>query len=72
MLKANPIIKVKNLAKEQSIRLSEKAIAKTAEVHNFMTDVSDFFMFFGSTCKELFSRGFEFREFLRQSFQDRV
>jgi phospholipid/cholesterol/gamma-HCH transport system permease protein len=69
MLKINPVIKVKNIAKEQSIKLSEKAIAKTAEAHNFMTDVADFFIFLSSTCKELFSRGFEFREFLRQSFK---
>ena len=69
MLKINPVIKVKNIAKKQSIKLSEKAIAKTAEAHNFMTDVADFFLFLASTCKELFSRGFEFREFLRQSFK---
>jgi phospholipid/cholesterol/gamma-HCH transport system permease protein len=69
MLKINPVIKVKNIAKKQSIKLSEKAIAKTAEAHNFMTDVADFFLFLASTFKELFSRGFEFREFLRQSFK---
>ena len=69
MLKINPVIKVKNIAKEQSIKLTEKVIAKTAEAHNFMTDVADFFLFLASTCKELFSRGFEFREFLKQSFK---
>lgn len=69
MLKTNPVIKVKNIAKEQSIKLTEKVIAKTAEAHNFMTDVADFFLFLRDTCKELFSRGFEFREFLRQSFK---
>jgi len=69
MLKINPVIKVKNIAKEQSIKLTEKVIAKTAEAHNFMTDVADFFLFLRDTCKELFSRGFEFREFLRQSFK---
>jgi phospholipid/cholesterol/gamma-HCH transport system permease protein len=69
MLKINPVIKVKNIAKEQSIKLTEKVIAKTAEAHNFMTDVADFFLFLRDTCKELFSRGFEFREFLKQSFK---
>jgi phospholipid/cholesterol/gamma-HCH transport system permease protein len=69
MLKTNPVIKVKNIAKEQSIKLTEKVIAKTAEAHNFMTDVADFFLFLRDTCKELFSRGFEFREFLKQSFK---
>jgi len=69
MKKINPVIKVKNIAKEQSIKLSEKAIAKTAEAHNFLTDVADFFLFFSRTCKEIFSRDFEFKEFLRQSFK---
>jgi phospholipid/cholesterol/gamma-HCH transport system permease protein len=69
MKKINPVIKVKSIAKEQSIKLSEKAIAKTAEAHNFLTDVADFFLFFSRTCKEIFSRDFEFKEFLRQSFK---
>jgi phospholipid/cholesterol/gamma-HCH transport system permease protein len=69
MKKINPVIKVKSIAKEQSIKLSEKAIAKTAEAHNFLTDVADFFLFFSRTCKETFSRDFEFKEFLRQSFK---
>jgi phospholipid/cholesterol/gamma-HCH transport system permease protein len=69
MKKINPVIKVKSIAKEQSIKLSEKAIAKTAEAHNFLTDVADFFLFLSRTCKEIFSRDFEFKEFLRQSFQ---
>jgi phospholipid/cholesterol/gamma-HCH transport system permease protein len=69
MKKINPVIKVKTIAKAQSIKLSEKAIAKTAEAHNFLTDVADFFLFLSRTCKEIFSRDFEFKEFLRQSFQ---
>lgn len=68
MKNIHPVIKVKNIAKEQTIRLSEKAIAKTAEAHNFLTDVADFFLFFSRTVKETFSRNFEFKEFLRQSF----
>jgi phospholipid/cholesterol/gamma-HCH transport system permease protein len=69
MKKIIPVIKVRNIAKEQSIRLSEKVIAKTAEAHNFLTDVADFFLFLFHTCKEIFSRDFEFKEFLRQSFK---
>ncbi len=68
MKNIHPVSKVKNIAKEQTIRLSEKAIAKTAEAHNFLTDVADFFLFFSRTVKETFSRNFEFKEFLRQSF----
>jgi phospholipid/cholesterol/gamma-HCH transport system permease protein len=69
MDKNHPVIIVKNLAKQQSIKISEKAIAKTADAHNFLTDFADFFLFLSQTCKELFSRNFEFREFLHQSFQ---
>jgi phospholipid/cholesterol/gamma-HCH transport system permease protein len=69
MKNTHPIIKVKNIAAKQSIRLSEKAIAKTAEAHNFLTDLADFFLFLSRIGKETFSRGFEFREFLRQSYQ---
>jgi len=65
----HPVIKVKNLAKQQSIKISEKAIAKTADAHNLLTDIADFFLFLSQTCKEIFSRDFEFREFLHQSFQ---
>jgi phospholipid/cholesterol/gamma-HCH transport system permease protein len=69
MKKIHPVIKVKSIAREQSIRLSEKAIAKTAEAHNFLTDVADFFLFLSRTFKETFSRDFEFKEFLRQAFK---
>jgi phospholipid/cholesterol/gamma-HCH transport system permease protein len=69
MKKIIPVIKVKNIAREQSIKLSEKVIAKTAEAHNFLTDFADFFLFLSQICKETFSRDFEFREFLRQSFK---
>lgn len=69
MEKIHPVYKVKNIAKEQSIRLSEKVIAKRVDVKNFLTDFADFLLFLGSTIKETFSRDFEFKEFLRQSFQ---
>jgi phospholipid/cholesterol/gamma-HCH transport system permease protein len=69
MKKIHPIIKAKVIATEQSIRLSEKAIAKTAVAHNFITDFADFFIFLAKTAKETFSREFEFKEFLRQSYQ---
>ncbi len=68
MRKIYTATKVKTIAKEQSIKLSEKAIAKTAEAHNFLTDFADFFLFLAQTFREIFSRDFEFKEFLRQSF----
>ena len=69
MKKIHPVHKVKSIAKDQSIKLSEKAIAKTVEAKNFLTDFADFFLFLARTFKETFSRDFEFKEFLRQSFQ---
>jgi len=68
MRKIYTATKVKTIAKEQSIKLSEKAIAKTAEAHNFLTDFADFFLFLAQTFREIFSLDFEFKEFLRQSF----
>lgn len=68
MRKIYTVTKVKSIAKEQSIKLSEKALAKTAEAHNFLTDFADFFLFIAQTFREIFSRDFEFKEFLRQSF----
>jgi phospholipid/cholesterol/gamma-HCH transport system permease protein len=69
MKNAHPILKVKVIATEQSIRLSEKAIAKTAKAHSFLTDFADFFLFLSRTVRETFSREFEFKEFLKQSYQ---
>jgi len=69
MGKIQPILKAKSIATKQSIKLSEKVITKTAEAHSFLTDFADFFLFLTRTVKETFSREFEFREFLRQSYQ---
>jgi phospholipid/cholesterol/gamma-HCH transport system permease protein len=69
MKKFNPVIKVKTIATEQSIRLVEKTIAKTAEAGNFLTNIADAFLFITRVIKETFSRNFEFKEFLRQCFQ---
>jgi phospholipid/cholesterol/gamma-HCH transport system permease protein len=72
MKKFTPVlIVVPNLrkAKEFTIKISEKTIAKTKEASNFLTDVADFFLFISRIVSATFSRNFEFREFLRQCFQ---
>ena len=69
MKKFNPVIKVKGIVKEQSIRISEKTIDRTKAANNFFTDVADVFLFITHVTKETFSRNFEFKEFLRQCFQ---
>jgi phospholipid/cholesterol/gamma-HCH transport system permease protein len=69
MKKFNPVIKVKSIVKDHSIRISETTIAKTKAAGNFLTDVADVFLFIARVTKETFSRHFEFKEFLRQCFQ---
>ncbi len=65
----NPVIKVKKIAADQSVRIVEKTIAKTVEAGNFLTNIADAFLFITRVTKETFSRNFEFKEFLRQCFQ---
>ena len=69
MKKFTPVVKVKGIVKEQSIKLSEKTIEKTAEASNFLTNIADAFLFITRVTKETFSGNFEFKEFLRQCFQ---
>jgi phospholipid/cholesterol/gamma-HCH transport system permease protein len=69
MKKFSPVIKVKAIATEQSIRLVEKTIAKAADAGNFLTNIADVFLFIARVIKETFSRDFEYKEFLRQCFQ---
>jgi phospholipid/cholesterol/gamma-HCH transport system permease protein len=69
MKKIIPVIKVKDFAAAQSIKLSEKVIAKTEKANNFLTDVADIFLFIGRITKETFSRNFELKEFLHQCFK---
>jgi phospholipid/cholesterol/gamma-HCH transport system permease protein len=56
-------------AKYQTIKLTEKTFVKIEKANNFLTDVANAFLFISRTIKETFSRDFEFREFLRQSYQ---
>jgi len=69
MKKFSPVIKVKTIAARESIRLGEKTLAKTAEAGNFLTNITDGFLFIARVIKEIFSRNFEYKEFLRQCFQ---
>jgi len=69
MPKNNPIIKVKGFATAQSLKLSEKTIAKTAQAGNFLTNLADVLLFMIRIFKETFTRNFEFKEFFRQCFQ---
>jgi len=69
MKKFTPVVKVKSFATIQSVKLSEKTIAKTKAANNFLTDLADVFLFIIRIIKETFTRNFEFKEFFRQCFQ---
>jgi phospholipid/cholesterol/gamma-HCH transport system permease protein len=69
MKKITSVVKVKSIVTDNSIRLSEKSIVKTAEAGSFLINVADVFLFVRQIIKETFTRDFEFKEFLRQCFQ---
>ena len=69
MIKFNPVVKVRSFATVQSVKLSEKTMAKTASANSFLTDIANVFLFTTRMIRETFSRRFEFNEFLRQCFQ---
>jgi phospholipid/cholesterol/gamma-HCH transport system permease protein len=72
MANLTPAIKrVPNLqkAKEFTLKISEKTIAKTEQASNFLTEFADVILFITRTVRETFSRNFEFKEFLHQCFQ---
>jgi phospholipid/cholesterol/gamma-HCH transport system permease protein len=69
MAKFNPVIKIKTIATEHSIRLSDKVTAKTTLAGKFLSDVADVSLFVTRIIKETFSPEFEFKEFLRQCYQ---
>jgi phospholipid/cholesterol/gamma-HCH transport system permease protein len=60
---------VKNIASTHSIRISEKALLKTKQVSNVLTDTADVAIFIINIIKETFTSDFEWKEFLRQCFQ---
>jgi phospholipid/cholesterol/gamma-HCH transport system permease protein len=72
MKKLSPVIKIipnLRVVKKHAIRLTEKTIERKEKANNFFTEVANMFLFVSRTCKETFSREFEFNEFLRQCFQ---
>jgi phospholipid/cholesterol/gamma-HCH transport system permease protein len=69
MKKLIPGIKIKSIVLDNSIKLSEKVVAKTLGANNFLTEVADSFIFITTIIKETFSGNFEFKEFFRQCFQ---
>ncbi|CAN5695236.1 ABC transporter permease [soil metagenome] len=67
--KTNPVLKVKSFATVQSIKLSEKTIARTEKANGFLAEVGNISLFIKQFINGTFSRNFEFNEFLRQCFE---
>jgi len=63
-----PVIRAREIARQQALLLSERTLAKTESANNFLTDFADGIMFLVRFIKETFSRRFEIREFFHQCF----
>jgi phospholipid/cholesterol/gamma-HCH transport system permease protein len=69
MKESNPIRKVRHLAEEGTILLSEKTIQKAENAKNFFSRTGNLTLFTLQTFRQSFSLPFEFKEFLRQCFE---
>jgi phospholipid/cholesterol/gamma-HCH transport system permease protein len=73
MRKLNSVIgsipNIKGVTEQSMRRLSEKTLEKRDIATTFLTDVADVAMFIYRLAKAMFSRHFEFKEFLYQCFQ---
>lgn len=69
MKKINPVAKAKSFATNQTIKLSEKTIEKTAKANTYFSDIGNVALFITQIVRNTFSRDFEFKEFLRQCYQ---
>lgn len=69
MKKIVPIKKLKKYAIDKTVKVSEKSIEKTSKISTFLVDTANVFLFLTRVFKNTFSRGFEFKEFLKHCFQ---
>ncbi len=69
LIPATKIVPNLHKAREWTIKISEKTIAKTEEASTFLTDFADVILFLSRITKETFSRNREFKEFLRQCYK---
>jgi phospholipid/cholesterol/gamma-HCH transport system permease protein len=69
MKKIVPIKNLKKYAIDKTIKVSEKSIEKTSKISTFLVDTANVFLFLTRVFKNTFSRGFEFKEFLKHCFQ---
>jgi len=69
MKKIVPIKNLKKYAIDKTIKVSEKSIEKTSKISTFLVDTANVFLFLTRVFKNTFSRGLEFKEFLKHCFQ---
>ena len=60
---------MKNYASSRTIKISEQTMAASSKTNDFLAKVAEVFMFLGKVLRNIFGRGFEFNEFLKQCFQ---
>lgn len=66
---SKPVLKLKDFTTAHTVRLSEKTLVTHKAARNILTNIADVTLFISNIFKEMFSRDFEFKEFLRQCFQ---
>lgn len=64
-----PIKKAKEFASGHSIKLTRRTYESAEKANNFLLRVGNLTLFIVRTTREIFTKGFEFKEFLRQCFQ---
>lgn len=69
MKKKLPIKDFKKYAVDKTIKISEKSMEKTSKFSLFLVDTANVFLFLVRVFKNTFSRGFEFKEFIKHCFQ---
>ena len=69
MKKNLPIKNIKKYAVDKTIKISEKSIENTSKFSAFLVDTANVFLFLVRVIRNIFSKGFEFKEFLKHCFQ---
>ncbi len=62
------ITRIRDYAGKRSEKVGDYSLRKSARATRFLIGVADVFLFWGRVFRNTFSRGFEFREFLKQCF----
>lgn len=69
MMKTVPISHIKKYAHKKTIDISDETLSGKSKFTEFLRNAGDVGLFISSVFKNTFSRGFEFKEFLKQCFQ---